>query len=431
MDPVFLYRDPETAPGAVPEAVGPTAERSDDCRTDRPLQGLRVAIQPNISVQSWPTDAGSHALAGYTALEDATIVGRLRQAGAHLYGSTRMSEFGLGLSGSRAGGALQPTAAGGAADVELVLDFMGESRLAAAQASVCGLKPSYGLVSRFGLIGLIPSMECCGLLSGSLQGIREILRAIAGQDDLDFSLPDEETPDLSPRTIDPGTITIGVIAEAQGALSAGQAEGFRSTLDELRAQGFGLREVSLPGYPLFSLVHRIAGSVEASSAAGRYDSVRYGPRAPGAKNWNEMYLASRGAAFGTLVKSYLLQGAFFQFERYGAFVDACRIRARLVGDMQRLTSQVNLFVFPPAGGAEAGTPAPAAGDDPAGAAPSLADLYAGFALTLFANVTGQPALYLPPAPGAAHPGVQLAGPRLSDGLLLALGEHILDSRGGE
>jgi aspartyl-tRNA(Asn)/glutamyl-tRNA(Gln) amidotransferase subunit A len=273
-------------------------------------------------------------------------------------------------------------------------------------------------VSRFGLIDLIPSMECCGLLSGSLKHIGEILKTIAGQDGLDFSLPDEKTPDFSPRRIDPHKTTIGVITEAQTTVPADEEKLFRASLDDLKKAGFSLREMSFPSFPLFSLVHKIVGSVEASCAAGRYDSVRYGPRAPGAKNWNEMYLLSRGAAFGPLLKSYLFQGAFFQFERYEAFVDACRIRARLVAGMQRLTEQADFLVFPAVNGAPSGAPA------------LLADTYAQFSSTAFANVTGQPALYLPPASGAGHSGFQLAGPRLSDGRLLALGEHLLNMRRG-
>lgn len=109
------------------------------------MRGVRIAIQPNISVAGWPTDTGSKALIHFTALEDATLVQRLRQAGAHFCGSTRMSEFGFGLRGSKAGEALQEKLA----DVELVLDLMGESRLAVSRAAVCGFKPSYGLVSQY------------------------------------------------------------------------------------------------------------------------------------------------------------------------------------------------------------------------------------------------------------------------------------------
>jgi aspartyl-tRNA(Asn)/glutamyl-tRNA(Gln) amidotransferase subunit A len=382
--------------------------------TGGPHQGLRIAIQTNISVAGWPSDAGSNALANFKALEDATIVQRLRQAGASFCGSTCMSEFGFGLQGSQAGGSLQQQAA----DAELVLDFMGESRVAASRVGVCGFKPSWGLVSRFGLIGLIPSMECCGLLSGSLKHIRDILKTIAGQDELDFSLPDETPLDLSTQKIDPKETTIGVITEAESSLPAEQKKIFRASVEDLKKAGFSLREMSFPDFPLFSLVHKIVGSVEASSAAGRYDSVRYGPRAPGGKNWNDMYLLSRGIAFGPLVKSYLFQGAFFQFERCGAFEDACRIRARLLAGMQALTAQADFLVLP-------------AGDHATdGAHELLADTYTQFASTLFANVTGQPALYLPPGRSAGHSGIQLAGPRLSDGRLLSLGEHLLNLGGG-
>ncbi len=397
MDPVFFYRPPPTA-----DSQG------------GPLQGLRIALQANLSVAGWPTDAGSRALTGFTAVEDATIVRRLRRAGASLCGSTRMSELGFGVQGSRAGDAI----GGQAADAELVLDLMGESRLAAAHAAVCGFKPSYGLVSRFGLIGLIPSMECCGLLSASLTNIREILKSIAGQDDLDFSLPAEPPLDFSPPEMDPKKTAVGVIAEAQIGLSAEQKTAFCSAVEELKEAGFSIRDMSLPDFPLFLLVHRIVGSVEASSSAGRYDSVRYGPRAAGAKNWNDMYLLSRGAAFGPLLKSYLFQGAYFQFDRYEAHENACRIRARLLADVQRRFSAADFLVLPAAHGAASGEPA------------SLADTYAQFASTAFANVTGQPVLYVPPASGGASSGFQLAGPRLSDARLLALGEHLLKARRG-
>ncbi|MDD5495237.1 MAG: amidase family protein, partial [Dehalococcoidia bacterium] len=178
IDTVFVYRNSEAS-----------------APVEGQLKGLKIAIQPNISVAGWPTEAGSNALVNYKALEDATIVQKLRQAGGTLCGSTRMSEFGFGLEGSSAGEALRQQAA----DAEMVLDFMGESRLAALRAAVCGFKPSYGLVSRYGLVDLIPSMECCGILSGSIKNIRDILKAIAGPDELDFSLPDEKIPDFSPQ----------------------------------------------------------------------------------------------------------------------------------------------------------------------------------------------------------------------------------------
>ncbi len=397
MDSVFVHRSCENASGGSGE-----------------LQGVNFALQTNLSVTGWPTDAGSMALADFKALEDATIVGRLRQAGACLCGSTRTSEFGFGLVGSQAGVALHNRAA----DVELVLDLMGESRVAAARAGVFGLKPSYGLLSRLGLVGLIPSMECCGLLATDLERIRATLRAIAGKDDRDFSLPDEEPPDLAPQTIEPARTTLGIVSETQQLLLPEQRTAFQTAVAKLKATGYELRELSLPDFALFSLVHRIVGAVEASSCAGRYDSVRYGRRIPGGKNWNEMYLLARGASFGPQLKSYLVSGAYFQFENFPAFENACRIRTRLLAQMQQLTAQVDALVVPVVGGAAAS------------ADPSLAETYASFASTLFANVTGQPALVLPTLSGASHVGIQLTGTRRSDGRLLAIGEQLLGKHQG-
>ena len=393
MDSIFFYRNlenPASSPGA--------------------LQGLKVAIQPNISVAGWPTDAGSQALADFNALEDAATVEKLSQEGATLVGSTRMSEFGFGLENSMAGNALQKKAA----DVELVLDLAGESRLAAARAGVCGFKPSYGLISRFGLVGLIPSMEACGILSADIKAIREILQTVAGPDERDFSLPDKKMPDFSTPAIEPKKTTLGIVREVLDEMPSEIRKEFDKHIEELKKAGFSIKELPFPDFSNFLLAHQIIGSVEASSCAGRYDSVRYGKRAPGAKNWNEMYLSSRGAAFGTLLKSYLIQGAYFQFESYDAYENACRLRAHLVSGMQKLAQQADFLIFPTANNAAEENPA------------TLSKTYAQFIYTAFANVTGQPALHLPHKSGT---GWQLTTARLGDGRLLALGEYFLN-RGG-
>jgi len=224
--------------------------------------------------------------------------------------------------------------------------------------------------------------------------------------------------DFSGGRIDAVGKTVGVVTEALEALSPAARDAFTAGLAALTATGFNLREVSIPDFPLFGLVHQIVGAVEASSSAGRYDSVRYGRRAAGAKNWNEMYLLSRGAAFGTLLKSYLFQGAFFQFQAYGAYDNACRIRTRLLAAMAAATAQADFLILP-----TENTAAPATASVPA-------DIYAQSYFTVFAAVTGQPALYLPPAAGEARPGWQLTGPRRSDARLLAVGEYLQGIRQG-
>jgi len=395
MDSIFFYQNPEQSAGSGKGA----------------MQKLKVAVQPNISVKGWPTEAGSAALAGFKALEDAAVVERLSGAGAVLIGSTAMSEFGFGLKGSQAGCALGKKSA----DVELMLDMAGEARLAAAREGVCGFKPSYGLISRIGLVGLIPSMESCGILAHDIKSVRDVLETIAGPDERDFSLPDEKMPDFSAQDIEPAKTTLGIIPEVVNGLPSDQREAFAKICDALKKDGFQIKELSFPDFSHFLLVHQIVGSVEASSCAGRYDSVRYGQRVPGAKNWNEMYLQSRGAAFGTLLKSYLFQGAFFQFEKYDAYDDACRLRARLVKEMQTVAGQADALILPTV------NPAADLQKD------SLADLYAQFAYTAFANVTGRPALHIPGANGA---GVQLSAKRLNDGRLLSLGQYLLSHRQG-
>jgi aspartyl-tRNA(Asn)/glutamyl-tRNA(Gln) amidotransferase subunit A len=395
MDSIFFYQNPEQSAGSGKGA----------------LQKLKVTVQPNIFVKGWPTEAGSAALAGFKALEDAAVVERLSGAGAVLIGSTAMSEFGFGLKGSQAGCALGKKSA----DVELMLDMAGEARLAAAREGVCGFKPSYGLISRIGLVGLIPSMESCGILARDIKSVRDILETIAGPDERDFSLPDEKMPDFSAQDIEPAKTTLGIIPEVVNGLPSDQREAFAKICDALKKDGFQIKELSFPDFSHFLLVHQIVGSVEASSCAGRYDSVRYGQRVPGAKNWNEMYLQSRGAAFGTLLKSYLFQGAFFQFEKYDAYDDACRLRARLVKEMQTVAGQADALILPTV------NPAADLQKD------SLADLYAQFAYTAFANVTGRPALHIPGANGA---GVQLSAKRLDDGRLLSLGQYLLSHRQG-
>jgi len=395
MDSIFFYRN---------------SEKSNDSGKGA-LQKLKVAVQPNISVKGWPTEAGSAALADFKALEDAVVAERLSGQGANIVGSVKMSEFGFGLKGSQAGCALAEKSA----DAELMLDVAGEARLAAARAGVYGFKPSYGLISRIGLVGLIPSMETCGILAQNIKSIRDILQTIAGHDERDFSLPDEKMPNFSSQKIDPKKTTLGIIEEVLKDLPSGKRKALEKELEDLKKEGFVIKELSFPDYSQFMLIHRIVGSVEASSCTGRYDSVRYGRRAPGAKNWNEMYLQSRGAAFGTLLKSYLFQGAFFQFERYNAYEDACRLRAQLVSEMQKLSAKADFLVFP--------THNPAA----SGTYDSLADLYEQFVYTAFANVTGQPALHIP---STVDIGFQLAAKRLDDGRLLDLGDYLLSHRQG-
>jgi len=382
---------------------------------DGPLAGMRLTIQPNLSARGWPTEAGSVALERFVAIFDAAAVQRLRAAGASLVGSTRMSELGFGLAGEAAGAAWSA----GACDAAVVTDTLGEARYAAASAGAVGFKPSYGVCSRFGLIGLVPSMECLGLVVGSVRQAARVMAALAGPDERDFSMLTEGIPDFTQVKPAGNGRVVGVVRESLDALDRAEAEAVRQAVS--RAEALGVRgvEVSLPEFELFPAVHNVIGSAEASSSAGKYDGVRYGHRSAEAEDWNQMYLRSRAESFGTLVKSYLFQGAYFQFENYAAFEDACRLRGRLIRRMQALFNDVNALAMPTR---RAGADPPA----DAAAAATVEEVYEAFALTLPANVTGCPAVSLPGLVrrGEADLGLQLIGPHLGDVGLLSLADHL-------
>jgi aspartyl-tRNA(Asn)/glutamyl-tRNA(Gln) amidotransferase subunit A len=382
--------------------------QSPETRLGGPLAGLRVVIQPNLSVCGWPTTAGSLGLEGFVALEDATVVTLLRQAGAVIVGSALMSELGFGLAGDTVTQALTE----GYADVGLMTDTMGEARLAAAKAGLFAFKPSYGIVSRLGLIGLVPSMECVGIVARDPRHFPAVMSAIAQKDPDDFSMTEEALPDFRmPSSFQGKGTRIGVVEEYVETLSQDEAEAFAKVLASMERAGFAVNKVRFDGINLFPVVHNIVGSVEASSSAGKYDGVRYGHRTSSARNWNEMYLKSRGESFGTLIKTYLFQGAYFQFEAYADFENACRIRRRLVGQVNTLLEEVDCLASLTSG----------TDYDPYRAV-NTTETYDAFASTLMASVTGQPSLQLPglAMSGNRDLGLQLIGPRLGDPQLLAM-----------
>lgn len=380
------------------------------------LTGLTVAIQPNLSVRGWPAQAGSRALEGFTAIEDATVVERLRQAGATIKGATYMSELGLGLRGATGANALQNNEA----DIVLITDTLGESRVSACAAGVFGFKPSYGIVSRFGLIGLIPSMECCGILAKKLADVSRVISVIAGNDSRDLSMPEFgpelKLPDFS-RVFEakkPARFC-GVIKECLETMEKDEQSAFEAAILKLAKRGIQPIEVSLKDFNMVRTAHNIIGAVEASSSAGKYDSVRYGHRAAGSKNWNEMYLNSRAESFGMPIKSYLFQGSYFQHENYNAFVDAARIRRRLSAELDQALENADFFMLPTIRKAI----------DPFTAG-TVNEIYDSFPWTPIANITGHPAITLPRMVTCKDMdlGMQIIGPRFKDANMLSLSAQL-------
>ena len=384
----------------------------------RLLSEMSLAVQPNMSVLGWPTEAGSRALTGFTAIYDATTVERLKAAGAAIRGSVCMSEFGLGLAGDSAAAALSHDQV----DCVLMTDTMGEARVAACLAGAFGFKPSYGTVSRFGLIGLIPSMECYGIVAKNLGDIDKVMSVVAGNDPRDLSMPefgdDFEAPDFDPVFKTPESIgTVGVVTDCLDSLSKDESRAFETMISKLETSGLQTQKVPLKYFNLALTAHNVIGAVEASSSAGKYDGVRYGHRSAEAKNWNEMYLNSRAESFGLMVKTYLFQGAYFQYENYDAIVDAARIRTRLISETEAALERCGLLMLP----------ARRAAPDPFGAA-TIDAVYDVFAMTLIANITGLPAVTLPGMVKCKDTdlGLQLIGPRFKDSQLLSIAARLTD-----
>ena len=381
--------------------------------SDHPVSdALQVAVQPNMSCCGWPADAGSNALKNYTALEDAFVIAQLKQAGAVITGTTCMSELGFGLvkdTGSRA-------VTNGLADAALITDYLGEARAAAALVGLFGFKPSWGSVSRTGLAGLVPSMESWGITARSVSEIRQIMRLICISDDQDFSMHPEPLPDFTLfRSFQNQAPVIGVAEGYEQQLNTNQAFAWKTALSGLKTAGCEIRPVHLPDPAMFSLAHHIIAAVEASSSAGKYDGVRYGHRTDTSADWNQMYLKTRGESFGTLIKTFLFQGAYFQFQQYEAFEQACRARGSLMN--QTLTALADLDGI--AGLTLAAHVEPTA-------ARTIEDTYEAFGFTLPANLTGLPAVQIPGLArhGSKDFGVHIMGKPFKDPDLMGLARFL-------
>ncbi|CCK79309.1 amidase family protein [Desulfobacula toluolica] len=392
---------------------------------DGPMADTRVAVESNISVENWPTDAQSMALENYVALEDATLIARLRDAGAYLKGRTAMGELGLGLDKDTGGDAVKSDLC----DVVLKTDTTGEARIAALRSGCFGFKPSYGLISRCGLIGLVPSMESCGILSNSLETISTTARTMAGVDERDPSMDEAGIEKAlsqfrQPEAFQDSPMTMGVILDWSTAMGQDENKEFEQAVEKLDTAGVKSKTVDIKDFSLAGTVHNVIGTVEASSSAGRFDSVRYGHRTgTSVKNWNDMYIHSRGESFGPLVKAYLFQGGYFQYQNYSAFLDACRIRARLIESVEKAFETVDMIVLPVSG---------RFGQTPEN--PNIvSEFYDAFSLTLLANLTGNPSICIPGSvngDAGGRPALQLIGKRFDDAKLLALAGRVSDIHTG-
>jgi len=400
----FLSVDAE---GAIAQARAADARRSKGGKRGR-LDGVPIAIKDIIAAAGSGTTCGSKLLEPYRPIFDATVVERLREAGAVVLGKTNLDEFAMGSStehsaygptrnpwdlervpGGSSGGS---AAAVAAMEVPCALgtDTGGSVRQPAAFTGTVGVKPTYGRVSRFGLVAFASSLDQIGTFTRGVEDAARLLSVIAGPDPRDMTSAARPAEDYT-AAVGRGAkgLKVGLPreyrAEGLDPEIASAVEGARRSLEEAGAE---MVDLSMPHTDYAVATYYILATAEASSNLARYDGVRYGARAGGGGSLDEMYLATRGAGFGEEVKRRILLGTYVLSAGYydAYYGKAQKARALIRRDFEAAFERCDLMLVPT-------TPTPAFRigekvDDPLSM--YLSDIY-----TVTANLAGVPGLSVP------------------------------------
>jgi len=397
-----------------------------------PVAGIPLALKDVLSTRGVTTTCGSKILETYVPPYDCTAWDRLRGDGSVLLGKTNCDEFAMGSSnensafgpvhnpwdldavpGGSSGGSAAAVAAGEAVWA-LGTDTGGSVRQPAALCGVVGLKPTYGLVSRYGLIAFASSLDTVGTFTRSVRDAATLLSAIAGKDPLDATSLDTARRDHT-QGLDEGVagLRVGVVAEALGeGVEPGVRESVRAAVDRLDGLGASVGEVSLPHTDYALSAYYLIAPSEASSNLARYDGVRYGLRVDGTDSV-DMMTRTRGAGFGPEVKRRIMLGTYAlsagYYEAY--YGQAQKVRTLIIRDYEAAFADFDVLVSPtsPTTAFKIGERA----DDPL--AMYLSDVF-----TIPANLAGVPAISIPSGlDGKGLPvGLQLTAPVLEESRLL-------------
>lgn len=411
-----------------------------------PLAGTPIAIKDNMVMRGVRTTAGSRILFNYQPPYTATAVEGLEAAGAIIVGKTNLDEFAMGSStensaygpvknpwdttrvpGGSSGGSAVAVAAGMAMGA-LGSDTGGSIRQPASLSGVVGLKPTYGRVSRYGLIAFGSSLDQIGPLANSVEDTARILSVIAGYDANDSTSSDVEVDDyVSAIGGDVNDLRVGVPREYYGAgLDAEVKDSVEAAIKKLEQMGAEIIDISLPHTEYAVPVYYLIATAEASSNLARYDGVRYGFRAEEASSLKEMYSRTRDQGFGAEVKRRIMLGTYalsagYYDQYYGKAQTA---RALITQDFREAFDQCHVIVTP-----TAPTPAFKLGEkteDPL-------EMYLSDIYTITANLAGVPAVSMPCGLSSSGLpiGLQLIGKHFDEATVLRTAHNLEQALGAD
>lgn len=441
----YLFVDEE---GALDAARAVDAEIAKGEGRGKPLLGVPLCVKDNILVENWPTTAGSKILEPYVASYEATVVSRLRRAGAIFLGKTNLDEFAMGSSTERSafgptknprdpsrvpGGSSGGSAAAVAANLALGAlgsDTGGSIRQPAAFTGVVGLKPTYGRVSRHGLIAMASSLDQIGPLAKSVTDAALTYQTMAGLDRYDATTHASPIEPLQKRG-DLRGVRIGVPKEyfAEG-LDPRVASSIRAALKKFSDGGAAIVDITLPHARYALACYYIVMPAEVSANVARFDGLRYGFVSERAQTLSQLYHNTRDEGFGDEVKRRIITGTYVLSHGYydAYYVKAENVRALIRKDFEAAFKNVDVLMGPttPSVAFKAGTKS----SDPL--AMYLEDIY-----TVSANLSGVPALSIPCGEvideGSVLPvGLQIIGKWFDESHLLGIAEaceQILQNRG--
>ena len=335
-----------------------------------PLGGVPIAIKDNISTEGVLTTCASKMLENYTPIYNATVINKLEEAGAIVIGKTNMDEFAMGSStetskqketknpwdldrvpGGSSGGSAAAVSAQ-MAYASLGSDTGGSIRQPASYCSVVGLKPTYGLISRFGLIAFASSLDQIGPFARTVEDAALMLNAIAGHDEKDTTSANLESKDYTKALVnDIKGKVVGIPTDfIREGISPDVKEAYDKAIETIKSLGAEVKEISLE-YAKYSLAtYYIIATAEASSNLGRYDGIRYGYRAKDFADLDDLYRKTRTEGFGSEVKRRIMLGTYVLSSGYydAYYKRAQQVRTLIVNNFRKAFEECDVIMIPTA-----------------------------------------------------------------------------------